>query len=543
MARTPLLHSIQRRIAQLRSENVAPMLSVHSSSRRQFVFGALAATVLAATPKWAHAGKKQPSIAIVGAGMAGLNCALELSDRGIHSTVYEATHRVGGRMFSNTRYWRDGQTSEWCGELIDTGHKTVRHLAHRFGLALDDLLAAQPPGSEDTYYFNNAYYSQAVARADFLQLVEVVDADLSAAGYPTRFDSYTAAGHALDHMSIYDWIESRIPNGHRSPLGQLLDVAYNIEYGAETIDQSSLNLLYLLAYQASPDEFAVFGESDERFRIRGGNEQLPRAIAKHLGTNAVRCRHRLLGIEQTSSGPCRLKFKTGDGATCDVVADVVVLALPFSVLRELDYSKARFDARKHQAIQQLGRGRSGKLQLQFSSRVWNRAGVWPGIGTGSSFSDTGFQSSWDVSRSQAGDSGVLVLFSGGDTSESMATRRPFATVADPMVALDAARGLQQAERVFPGLQSAWNGLATQSLPHLCPNFRASYAYYRVGQYTAFGGYEAAPQGRIVFCGDHTSQDFQGYMEGAASEGARAAKDVAKQLARIGWGQFVEMTGS
>ena len=535
MARTPLLQSIQRRLAQIRANNAVNQASDHFPSRRQFVVGALAATALAATPKWAQAGKKQPSIAIVGAGMAGLSCVLDLADRGIQSTIYEATHRVGGRMFSNSRYWRDGQTSEWCGELIDTGHKTVRHLAHRFGLPLDDLLAAQPKNSEDTYFFNNAYYSQAVARADFLQLVDVVDADLSAAGYPTRFDSYTAAGHALDHMSIYDWIESRIPNGHRSPLGQLLDVAYNIEYGAETNDQSSLNLLYLLGYQASPKEFAVFGESDERFHIRGGNEQLPKAIAQHLGANFVRYGHRLMRLEQQQNAPCRLTFQTDGGATADVLADVVVLALPFSVLREIDYSKAGFDARKHQAIQQLGRGRSGKLQLQFNSRAWNKTGAWPGISNGNSYSDTGFQASWDVSRGQAGGSGVLVLFSGGDTSGSMATRRPFATVADPMVALDAARGLQQVARVFPGLQSSWNGLATQSLPHLCPNFRASYAYYRVGQYTAFGGYEAAPQGRIIFCGDHTSQDFQGYMEGAASEGARAAKDVAKQLARIRWG--------
>ena len=80
-------------------------------------------------------------------------------------------------------------------------------------------------------------------------------------------------------MSVYDWIETRVPGGHASSFGRLLDAAYNEEYGAETTDQSSLNILYLLAYQPSPKGFAVFGVSDENFHIAGGNQQLPEAIA------------------------------------------------------------------------------------------------------------------------------------------------------------------------------------------------------------------------------------------------------------------------
>ena len=76
-------------------------------------------------------------------------------------------------------------------------------------------------------------------------------------------------------MSVYDWIETRVPGGHGSPLGQLLDVAYTIEYGADTTDQSSLNLVYLLGFQPNANRLVVFGESDERFHVRGGNEQLP----------------------------------------------------------------------------------------------------------------------------------------------------------------------------------------------------------------------------------------------------------------------------
>jgi monoamine oxidase len=36
-----------------------------------------------------------------------------------------------------------------------------------------------------------------------------------------------------------------------------------------------------------------------------------------------------------------------------------------------------------------------------------------------------------------------------------------------------------------------------------------------------------PQGAIHFAGEHTSQDFQGFMEGGAAEGVRAAKEIIR----------------
>ena len=60
----------------------------------------------------------------------------------------------------------------------------------------------------------------------------------------------------------------------------MLDAAYNEEYGADTKGQAALNLMYLLGFQASPGNFSIFGKSDERYHIAGGNEQLPEAIAR-----------------------------------------------------------------------------------------------------------------------------------------------------------------------------------------------------------------------------------------------------------------------
>src|SRR5262245_30474962 len=96
-------------------------------SRRTFLSTAGATTAAALMPRFSFAAAEQTT-AIVGAGIAGLNCALALADAGIRSTVYEASGHLGGRMFSNTNYFNANQVTEWGGELIDTfgGYERVR---------------------------------------------------------------------------------------------------------------------------------------------------------------------------------------------------------------------------------------------------------------------------------------------------------------------------------------------------------------------------------------------------------------------------------
>jgi monoamine oxidase len=467
-------------------------------------------------------------VAIVGAGIAGLNAALTLQDKGITSTVYETSDRLGGRMHSDrSGYWANGQVSEFCGELIDSDHTTILGLASRFGLPVADLLAAEPAGSTVTYWFLGGRYSEEQVDADFVPVRAAAKNDLTAAGYPTTWSSYKPAGQALDQMSIYEWIESRVPGGHGSAFGRLLDAAYNEEYGADTNDQASLNLVYLLAYQPSPKGFAVYGQSDERYHIAGGNQQLPEAIAATLPD--VRTGWRMTAIAKNLDGSVALTFSTPGGSAA-VTADQVILTIPFSVLRTLDYSRAGFDDLKQTAITQLGAGRNAKLQLQFASRYWSTSGPW-GVSTGDSYTDLGYQNTWDVTRAQAGPTGILVNYTGGSIAAAFASRAPYSTAADDQqVARYAKAFLTKLESVFPGITKQWNGKATLSTPFRDPDLLASYSYWRVGQYTAFSGYEGVPQGPVHFAGEHCSQDFQGYMEGGAREGARAALEVFHALA-------------
>src|SRR6185295_19941061 len=127
----------------------------------------------------------------------------------------------------------------------------------------------------------------------------------------------------------------------------------------------------------------------------------------------------------------------------------------------------------------------------FARRDWLGTGPWPGVSNGSSYADTGYQAGWEATRAQSGNAGVLVFYSGGTSTDTAVSNEAFATASNGGVRADAAIAQAQIASVYPGL--SWNGKATQSLPHKSPLFRASYSFYKVGQYTTFGGYERVRQ--------------------------------------------------
>ena len=401
-------------------------------------------------------------------------------------------------------------------------------LAQRFGLALDDLLAAEPAGSTETYYFDGHHYPYADACRDFAPVMRVLTRQSNEAPYPTQYDSYTHRALELDQMSVWEWIERYVPGGHHSKLGKLLDAAYDIEFGRATTEQSSLNLVYLLG--GSGSSLSVFGESDERFHIRGGNQRLVDAIAAALPTDTVQVSHALTAIERHADGTTRLTFDTPTG-TRVITADRVILTLPFSRLRQVDITRAGFDARKRRAIAELGYGTNAKVMLQFARRYWNEPGHAWGLSNGTTYADTGLQSAWDMTRAQPGTAGVFTDYLGslGATIQPDQGDESFSATS-PRVREYAARFMRQLEPVFPGISRHYTGVATLSSQKDDPNLLGTYSCWLVGQYTAFAGYEGVAQGTIHFAGEHCSTDFQGYMEGGAAEGERAATEILAALA-------------
>jgi monoamine oxidase len=467
--------------------------------------------------------EKQPRIAIVGAGIAGLNAALTLQDAGLASSIYEASNHIGGRMHSDATTWANGMVTELCGEFIDSDHKTIHSLVHRFGLSKINLEKGRARGAQNIIFFFNRYYSPGEIYKNFESINPILQQQIQESGFPTTCTHYTDTGYRLDHMSVYDWIERYVQSGHNSPLGRLLDSACSGFFGLPTKEQSSLNLLYMFGL---PDDIpGSSGPLRGSIRIQGGNQQLPLAIARSLPQGCIQLNHRLVSIRRESDASVTLSFMTPNGIS-EVPYDHVILTLPFSTLRELDYSKAGFDTLKQTAIKELGYGTISKLFLQFDTRYWFQPGPWPGNNSGFLITDLDVQVLWDASLGQSGSMGILVDYTSGAIGASYRPPAPYSTTRDAEIIQQYAHHcLERLEQIFPGISPHYTGVAALNYPMSDPFLLGSYSCWRVGQYTLFAGYERVRQGPIHFAGEHCSIEAQGYMEGAAREGARAAKEI------------------
>jgi len=508
LARTPLAQAVEEAAARITEDDAR-------TTRRGFLKGAGAAVAGAsvlgrfAGPARAAAGPPPGTrIVVVGAGLAGLVAAYRLQQAGFAAQIFEGSGRIGGRCFTGRGDFAEGQIYEHGGELIDSGHIELKQLVSELGFKLDDLLQAETNGTEQLGYFFGRRYTFAQMTDDLKTIWQQIHSDVTAAGYPTLYNSFTARGQQLDRMSLFRWIETFVPGGHSSPLGQLLDVAYNIEYGAETTVQSSLNMLYLLGF-VGPGQFRTFGKSNEKFHVRGGNDQIATTLAARLSAQ-ITVNTPLTAIKRNNDGTFKLTFANGPGSFTQV-ADHVVLALPFSLMRSVDFSHAGFNQVKTIAINELAMGTNSKVHLQFTSRFWRDQGC-----TGETYSDRGYQNTWEVTRAQPGTSGILSWYTGGNPGVAVGTGTP---------QQQAQTFLEQIEPVLPGATAKWNHRVVRDFWTGYEWTKGSYSYWKVGQYTRFSGAEKERSGNCHFAGEHTSQDFQGYLQGAVETGERAAAEI------------------
>ncbi|GIK15630.1 MAG: hypothetical protein BroJett003_05940 [Planctomycetota bacterium] len=483
-------------------------------SRRRFLQATGGVAALAAAsraPAWAQpllprqGGK--PRIAIVGAGVAGLNAANRLRRSGFDATLYEAAERIGGRMFTAQNVIGEGLATELGGEFIDSIHKDMLALVDQFGLSLIDDQAESEKGLiGDGFRFNGRFFSEEEVVEAFRPAARRIKRDLREAGYISFRDS-SPAGRRLDRTSIREYLEEIDVDGF---LRELLDVAYLTEYGLETDEQSSLNLIYLIGTDTSGG-FDVFGASDERYRVLGGNQQIVERLADAVA-DQIRLGHRLVAIREHGRTP-RLSFET-KGGPVEVEADYVLLTLPFTLLREVEI-RAELPAWKRRAINELGYGTNAKLLIGFRRRIWRDLGYQGGL-----FSDENYQSTWDNSAGQPPVEGGLTVYTGGRRGIEIGEGTVEEQVESVMPAIDEA---------FPGASAARNGRAARMHWPTHPFTKASYACWKVGQVSTIAGAEIEPVGRLYFAGEHCSYNFQGYMNGAAETGRKAARAILQRV--------------
>jgi monoamine oxidase len=411
-------------------------------------------------------------------------------------------------MFSLRDRFPDGQVVELGGELIDSGHEHMRSLATELGIELDDL--HETGIDTETWFFGGTRRGEREVVEAFTPVAARIQQDLATIGGDHDVTYRTPLGaEPLDRLSIAEWLDRAGVSGW---FRALLDVGYTTEYGLEIGEQSALNLL--LWIDPTPDPFRIYGDSDERYHTRGGNDAFTTALAKRLSA-PVETGSALEAVRRRADGTYVCSVRRGS-ASSEVTSRVVLLALPFTMLREVRVD-VELPPAKRLAIDTMGYGTNAKLMVGFTSRPWRERHR----SNGSVATDLAFQSTWETSRRQAGAAGILTNFTGGHHGSA---------VGQGTAAEQAARLVSDLERVFPGASAA-RGNAPEARFHwpTHPFTRGSYAAFRPGQWTSINGAAGEAVDGLFFAGEHTSVAAQGFMEGACESGQSAAREILAAL--------------
>lgn len=446
-------------------------------------------------------------IAIIGAGMAGLHAAIILQDKGIKADVYEASERVGGRMLSATNAVGRGLTTELGAEFINTDHTEMIQLAKRYNLDLIDSFE-NDASYDETYYFNGKYFSYEEAVKEFLKLLPQIYIDKKAISSNVTAFRFTDTDRMFDNMPLPEYMDRIGAKGWFREL--LLSLCFS-EYGLEPNQQSALNFLFSADAYKEDGKLKIY-YSNERFKIRGGNQQLPQLMAADLD-KPVQYGYELKKVKSVNN-KYKVFFTKKDGNTFSADYDIVLFAIPFSVLRNVELD-VDLPAWKKEVINTHGYGNNSKLVLGFKERYWNNNGL-----SGDYLTDTKLQGGWDSSLLQPGKVGSLTIYKGGNEA---------VILGDGSLQDQVDIHLPLLNDALPGATENYNNKAVRMVWPTYEYTKASYTCYLKGQYTTICGKQILPVDNLYFAGEHCSIDFWGYMQGGAETGKAAALQIAKKV--------------
>jgi monoamine oxidase len=313
----------------------------------------------------AHRPAPGRNVLILGAGAAGLAAALKLRELGHEVTILEARRRPGGRIHTLREPFSGGQYAEAGAGRIPSSHPLTLAYVKRFRLALDPFwprFGAEvyfwrgtrqvvPRGGEPDLDRLRVEFTPRERHAGFSGLAELyfgrVLAELRGLpedGWPfPAFDQYK-------DVNLGEYLRRQGASGDA------------VTYLAQGFDDDSL-------FDFAHDELSRSVPS--MWKIRGGNDLLPRAMAHALG-GRIRYGAEVRRIEQDAGG-VRVTFVEG-GAERNASAERAICAIPFPVLRGIEVSQA-WSAPKAAAIRNLYSSPVARVFVQTLTRPWEREGL------------------------------------------------------------------------------------------------------------------------------------------------------------------------
>lgn len=496
------------RRANLVEAGLPAPVSGSTAPTRRAVIKALAAIGAGGWAVPAETRRRHPlKVAIIGGGLAGLSTLHHLVKGGSDATVYEARPRLGGRMHTVRT---NGTLFERGGQLVNRDHADLKALARAYRVTLIDRKIAP----FETPVLLDGRAIDPVHLADGLRgIAGAIDADAK------RLDAdFAAVARELDPLSIAAYLDRHAALLPHSWVRHVLEATSRTEYGVEPGEASALELLFNLPV-VDGARVELLGNSDESHVIAGGSSALIAAMrARHAAR--IKTGRTATRIAAVPGGRVVVTFADGQ----QVVVDRVVVAIPAPLVRRLAID-VPLPLPWRAFIAEMGLGRNEKVQWAMVATPW-RSTIGAGGEAWSAERDPPAGLAWEGSVRGGGPTPpVWTWFLGGKQVDRIpgdsALAATFASVAP---------GIAAARAKLPPAPTAW---------HRDPLTRGAYSNFRPGQLTRFASLlwvedEPAPQtGPVVFVGEHLSDAFPGYMNGAAQTGRMAAAAILRTgIARV-----------
>lgn len=460
-------------------------------NRREFL-GSLA---FAAWQARAAGAKK---VVIAGAGLAGLSCGYELRKRGYDVLVLEGRARPGGRVETFREGLAPGLTAETGATRIPDTHDLTLAYVKEFGLTLEPF---KSEGLADVYHLRGKTYKLGEGPGpEWPVALRPEERRLGLNGMAERYllppllrsRNSAKSRHVPPPIAAFD----------RSTLHQYLS--------AQGLSQGAIELMSLGFGANINAAHALLIEFNGRsatgmYHIRGGNDQLPNALAERLA-GQVRYGWRVEAIGQNDASAWVTAERGGERTTFR--GDYVVSALPFSMARGL-FPQARLSPEKQRVLREQKYYPVDKIFLQMREQFWRKQGL-------SGFANTDLVSErfWALGGGAPESRGLLLSYVIGPN-------------ADKLDAMDEAGRIRttidDAERVFPGARANCEGGRAKSWQR-DPWQNGGLARFDPGE-IGFISISAQAEGRIHFAGEHTSR-WTGWMQGALESARRVLSEIA-----------------
>jgi monoamine oxidase len=464
-------------------------------SRRQFLQSALALPGLLAVQS-----PSRPRVIVLGAGLAGLSAAAELDRAGFDVLILEARTRAGGRVYTIREPFSDGLYAEAGAARIQDSHAFTMRYVKEFNLALDPFFPTE--GSSIVRVAGKRFMVPPRMPPDITQVPLDFTDEERKAGMRGSFGKYLFSHLGeLGDPTAADWPAKDLSAFERSitdycqAQGASPGFLHMLGMGHDLDGMSALQLLR---------DTAVGMTTRIWYKIRGGNDQLPKAFAAALAAK-IQYGAPVVRIEQDSSSVRAVYLHTGTPVT--VTGDFLVCTIPLPVMRRIEIAPA-LSPLKRAAIDEVDNIAMARVYLQSRRRFWLERGE-----SGWAQTDDPIDV-WDYTRDQPGTRGILGAYTSGRMARQISARD--AAERGPFV-------LEMMEQVHPGIREHFEGSASYSWIS-DPWVQGAAAEFKAGQLSKYYGALRQPEGRMHFAGEHTSP-WNGWMNGGLESGHRVADEI------------------